>query len=195
MVRSRHPPLDLAFHPLTPKYWTDFELLFGKKGAFGGCWCMWWRLSRAQFARRHGNRNRLAMKRIVDAGAIPGIIAYSGTVPIGWCSSGPRESFPALERSRVLKRVDDLPVWSIVCFFVTRPWRTKGVTVQLIEAAINYARKHGARVIEAYPFDPRKRQPDAFVWTGLASAFRQAGFIEVLRRSPARPIMRRYLKA
>lgn len=135
------------------------------------------------------------MKRIVDAGAIPGIIAYSGTVPIGWCSSGPRESFPALERSRVLKRVDDLPVWSIVCFFVTRPWRTKGVTVQLIEAAINYARKHGARVIEAYPFDPRKRQPDAFVWTGLASAFRQAGFIEVLRRSPARPIMRRYLKA
>src|SRR4030042_48278 len=106
------------FHPLTPDRWPDFEKLFGPRGAYGGCWCMWWRLARKDFEKNQGEGNRKAMKALVEAGTIPGIIACFGKEPAGWCSVAPREDFPVLERSRVLKRLDDEPVWSIVCFFI-----------------------------------------------------------------------------
>jgi GNAT superfamily N-acetyltransferase len=183
--------LDLEFHPVTPERWTDLEKLFGKHGASGGCWCMWWRLKRSEFVEQKGEGNRKALKRIVDSGEIPGILAYANGEPVGWCSVGPRESYPALERSRVLKRVDDKPVWSIVCFFVSKPFRYKGVTLALLKAAITHVKEHGGKIVEGYPVEPKKGQtPDAFAYTGLASAFRKAGFAEVLRRSETRPIMR-----
>jgi len=181
---------DLKFYPLTSERWADFEKLFGKHGACGSCWCMWWRLKRSEFAKNKREGNKKAMKKIVDNDEIPGILAYVNKEPVGWCSVAPREAFPALERSRVLKRVDDKPVWSVVCFFVAKPFRRKGVTVKLLEAAIEHARKQGGKIIEGYPSDPRKVQPDVFVYTGLVSAFRKAGFLEVLRRSENRPIMR-----
>lgn len=110
---------------------------------------------------------------------------------MGWCSVAPREAFPALERSRVLKRVDDQPVWSVVCFFIAKPYRRQGLTVSLLKAAAEYARQAGARIVEGYPEDPKKADiPAPFAFTGLASAFLQAGFVEVLRRSATRPIMR-----
>ncbi|MBI2872510.1 MAG: GNAT family N-acetyltransferase [Chloroflexi bacterium] len=152
---------------------------------------MWWRLTRSEFAARQGQPNKEALKRIVDAGEVPGLLAYVSGQPIGWCSVGPREGYSALERSRTLKRVDDQPVWSVVCFFVARPFRRKGVTTRLLEAAIEYAKRRGARIIEGYPVEPKAgKMPDAFAYPGLASAFRKAGFVEVLRRSPVRPIMR-----
>jgi GNAT superfamily N-acetyltransferase len=96
-----------------------------------------------------------------------------------------------LSRSRVLKPVDDQPVWSVVCFFVARSQRHKGLTVKLLKAAVEYARANGARIIEGYPVEPKEgKSPDVFVYTGLFSAFKQAGFSEVLRRSETRPIMR-----
>ena len=125
---------------------------------------------------------------------MPGIIAYADRRPIAWCCIGPREEFPALERSRVLARVDDLPVWSIVCLFVARPFRGRGVSVECLKAAAEYAREKHARIVEGYPFEPTLILPAPFVWTGLASAFRKAGFKEVLRRSRTRPIMRRLLR-
>ena len=166
-------------------------MLFGERGACGGCWCMWWRLKRAQFEKQKGQRNKKALKRIVAAGQIPGLLGYAGSQPVGWCAVAPRETFSVLERSRTLKRIDDEPVWSVVCFFVARPFRRQGMTVKLLQAAVEYAGRHGAKIVEGYPMDPRKGAlPDAFAWTGLASAFRQAGFVEVLRRSASRPIMR-----
>lgn len=181
----------LAFHALTSPRWADLERLFGQRGACGGCWCMWWRLPRAHFDRQRGEKNRRALKRIVDSGEVPGILAYARGEPIGWCAVAPREAFSGLERSRILARVDGEPVWSVVCFLVARPWRRKGVTVKLIEAAVGYAGKHGARIVEGYPVEPKEgKAPDAFVWTGLARAFEEAGFMEVARRSPTRPIMR-----
>jgi GNAT superfamily N-acetyltransferase len=180
----------LAYHPLTPDRWSDFEYLFGERGACGGCWCMWWRIARSQYNQQKGEANRRAMKAIVDAGEVPGILAYDGDEPIAWCSVAPRHSFPGIERSRILKPVDNEPVWSIACFFVAKKYRRKGVSVKLLEAAVDFARKRGGRIIEGYPVDPRKDQPDAFVWTGLAAAFRKAGFREVERRSETRPIMR-----
>jgi GNAT superfamily N-acetyltransferase len=186
---------DLDSHPVTAKRWKDLEKLFGERGASGGCWCMWWRLSRSQFNKQKGVGNKKALKKIVASGEIPGILAYSNGEPIGWCSVAPRERFPVLERSRILKRIDEKPVWSVVCFFVAKPFRRKEVTIELLKAAIEYAKKCGAKIVEGYPVEPKKtKMPDVFAYTGLASAFRQAGFVEVLRRSDTRPIMRYFVR-
>jgi GNAT superfamily N-acetyltransferase len=135
------------------------------------------------------------MKRIIDSRQVPGILAYAGGQPIGWCSIGPREVYPRLERSRILKRIDEEPVWSVVCFFVSRPYRRRGIATKLLRAAVDYARKKGARIVEGYPVEPKKDQvPDLFVYHGLAASFLEAGFEEVARRSPTRPIMRLDLK-
>jgi GNAT superfamily N-acetyltransferase len=156
---------------------------------------MFWRLPRAEFEQRTGDSNRLALKAIVDSGDVPGLLAYSGGKPVGWVSLAPRPSFPVLGRSRILKPVDDRPVWSVVCFFTAKAYRRQGVTVRLLQAAADYALQHGAKILEGYPVEPRQdKAPDPFVYTGLASAFRQAGFEEVLRRSETRPIMRRVLR-
>ena len=181
----------LTFHPLTPARWADFERLFGERGACGGCWCMWWRLKRSEFEQKKGAGNKRAMKAIVRKGDVPGIIAYAGKEPVGWCAVAPREDYGTLERSRILKPVDEQPVWSVVCFFVEKAHRDTGVSVELLEAAVAHAKRHGARIVEGYPVEPKQdRMPDAFAWFGLASAFERAGFEEVARRSPTRPIMR-----
>ncbi len=186
--------LDLAVHPLTPDRWADLERLFGERGACGGCWCMWWRLARSQFARQKGEGNRQAMRALVGSGEVPGLLAYDRERPVAWISLGPRETFSALGRSRILKPVDGEPVWSVVCFFVDQRYRERGLSIQLLEAAAEYARAQGARWLEGYPVEPRKdRAPGIFVFTGLVSAFRQAGFEECARRSETRPIMRRRL--
>jgi GNAT superfamily N-acetyltransferase len=191
MARSTKNKGRLKFEPLVPKRWADLEALFGERGACGGCWCMWWRLTQTEFQKQKGQRNKAAFKKIVEASEIPGILAYANGRPVGWCAVAPREHYALLERSRTLARVDDKPVWSVTCVFVTRPFRRTGVSVQLLGAAANHARSRGASIVEGYPVEPRTdSMPDAFAWTGLVSAFRQAGFREVARRSATRPIMR-----
>ncbi len=186
----------LEFHLLTPDRWGDLEKLFGQHGACGGCWCMWWRLPRSEFMRNRGERNKEALGKIVGSGKVPGILAYTKGQPVGWCSIAPRETFPKLQRSRNLKRVDDKPVWSVVCFFVANAFRRKGVSVKLLKAALSYAAEQGATIVEGYPVEPKKgRTPDTFAYTGLASAFRKIGFAEVIRRSETRPIMRYIIRA
>jgi len=182
----------LEFHPLTPEKWADVEQLFGQRGACGGCWCMSWRLARSDFVRQRGEMNRKALKGLVYSGKIPGILAYSEGQPIGWCAVAPREAFPRLKGSRILRQVDDKPVWSVVCFFVAKAFRGKGMSVRLLDAALNHVRRQGGNIVEGYPVEPNRdwRPSDPFVYTGLASAFRRAGFVEVCRRSRTRPIMR-----
>ena len=191
MASARISPPAVECYPLTADRWPDLEALFGSRGATGGCWCMWWRVARSQFTAQRGEGNKQALKRLAEAGEALGLLAYIEGHPVGWCAVGPREGFPVLERSRILKRVDDIPVWSIVCFFVNRRHRGKGLTIALLRAAIAYAKQHGARVVEGYPVEPKtSRMPELFAYTGLASAFQRAGFVEVLRRSQTRPIMR-----
>jgi GNAT superfamily N-acetyltransferase len=176
---------------LTIDRWKDLENLFGKRGACGGCWCMWWRLKRSEFEQQKGKKNKDPLKRMVKSGQVPGILAYSEGKPVAWCSVGPRETFPALERSRVLKRIDEKPVWSVVCLFIAKRFRKKGVSAAILKAAVGYAKKKSARIVEGYPIEPKKgKWPDAFVWTGVPSAYLKAGFREVHRGSPTRPIMR-----
>jgi GNAT superfamily N-acetyltransferase len=179
--------------PLTPGRWRDLAALFGERGACGGCWCMFWRLPRAVFHRQKGRGNRDAFRKVVKRGDPPGLIAYDGTTPIGWCAIAPRDEYPALARSRILKPVDERPVWSVACLFIAKPYRRRGVSVRLLKAASAHVRRRGGRIVEGYPVEPPGRMADAFVWTGLASAFRRAGFREVARRSKTRPIMRRDL--
>lgn len=178
------------FHPLTRERWKDLEELFGQRGACGGCWCMWWRLPPRQFRRQKGEENKKALRNIVNAGEILGVLAYQNGQPIGWCAVAPRPDYPRLANSRILQAVDDQPVWSITCLFVAKAIRRRGVSVELLRAASRFAAIQGAAWVEGYPVESTKIQPDPFVYTGLASAFRQAGFKEVLRRSPSRPIMR-----
>ncbi len=183
------------FFPLTAPRWDDFETLFGKRGACGGCWCTYWRLKRSDFNAMRGEGARAVMRSIVESGEVPGILAYDGDQPVGWCAVAPRAVTPVLERSRILKPVDDQPVWSVTCFFVAKPYRRHGLTVELLKAAACYAREQGARVLEGYPSEPKKTPlPDPFIYTGIASAFRKAGFQEAARRSETRPIMRIYLE-
>jgi GNAT superfamily N-acetyltransferase len=195
MATRRAAPA-IVCRPATPSRWKDLERLFGPRGACAGCWCMWPRLTSAEFARGRGARNRRALRRLVTSGARPGIIAYRGRVPVGWCAVAPREAFGRLERSRVMARVDDRPVWSVPCFFVAPEARRGDVTTSLLEAAVEHAAKCGARLVEGYPYDTGgRRLADAFVWFGLAPTFERAGFTEVARRSKSRPIMRRAVRA
>jgi GNAT superfamily N-acetyltransferase len=182
----------LEILPVTAERWSDLAALFGPRGACGGCWCMHWRLTSREYEAGKGAVNRRALQETVAAGPAPGLLAYDAGQPTGWCAVGPRATFARLVRSRILAPVDDRPVWSVVCFYVDRDHRGRGVTVALLEAATRYAAAQGARIVEGYPVEPRNENvPPVFAFTGLASAFRRAGFREVARRSPTRPIMRR----
>jgi GNAT superfamily N-acetyltransferase len=184
----------LTFRPATPSRWRDLETLFGDRGACGGCWCMAWRLPPRAFKEGKGRGNKRALKKLVTDGPAPGVLAYVGRTPIGWCAIAPRTEYSFLARSRVLRPVDDQRVWSISCLFVLKPWRRQGVSVRLLDAAVAYAARRRAKIVEGYPTVPYERRvPDPFLWTGTPSAFRKAGFTEVARRSGARPIVRRHI--
>lgn len=179
------------FYPVTKINWKDFENLFGEKGACAGCWCMYWRMRRKDYDLQRGSGTKRIMKNLVNNGTVPGIIAYDNNKPVGWCSVAPREDFPVLENSRVLKRIDEKPVWSIVCFFIRKEFRKKGLSLELLNAAITFVKMNKGKIIEGYPVEPKSgKTADVFAWTGLASAFRKAGFKELERRSETRPIMR-----
>ncbi len=183
--------IHLECKPLTTSRWRDFEALFGPRGACAGCWCMFWKLPNKEFQALAYDGNRAAQKSIVQAGGVPGLLAYDGQEAVGWIAVELREEYPRLARSRVLKPVDAQPVWSVTCFFTRRDHREQGVSVALLKASIEHVRKHRGKIVEGYPVEPRTgKLPAPFVYMGLASAFREAGFTEVARRSETRPIFR-----
>lgn len=181
--------------PATPERWEDLARLFGARGACAGCWCMWWRRTPAAWTAGKGAGNRRALRRLVESDRPPGVIAYEGDEPVGWCALAPREDYVRLASARTLKPIDETPVWSVTCFFVARSHRRRGVTVALLNGAASFAARCGARMLEGYPVEPRKGNlPDVFAWTGLPGAFRKAGFVEAARPAATRPIMRRALR-
>lgn len=184
----------LKIHPVTATRWNDFERLFGEHGAYSGCWCMFFRLRSAEFARRAGRGNKRDMKKLVRANEAPGLLAYIGREPVGWVALAPREKYLHLEYSRTLKRVDDQPVWSVTCFFVAKPYRRKGVMAPLLCAAVEYAAKHGAQIVEAYPIESDSELTGYHGYTGIASVFRKAGFVRVRQVSRGQAIMRYAIK-
>ena len=183
---------EIAVRAVSPDCWADFEQLMGPRGGSGGCWCMLWRCSKKVFDAGKQAQNRTAMKEIIESGERPGVMAYDGDVPVAWCQVAPRTVFKRLEGSRVLRPVDQEPVHVISCFLIARTHRRQGISIRLIEAAMSLAADKGATIVEGYPIDPAtKPYPATYAWTGLKAAFDAAGFTEVARRSPSRPIMRR----
>ena len=187
--------MKLAVLPVTPARWPDLEAIFAARGCSvaRGCWCMAYRRSGALVVpkgKRRADVNRVALKRLVDSGTPPGLIAYRGREPVGWISIGPREDYAKLVRSPVMKAVDDKPVWSVICFVVPAEHRGQGVARALLAGAVAYARKRGATLVEAYPVDKPGRSADVNMWFGAKSMYDRAGFREVARRKPARPIVR-----
>lgn len=177
-----------------PATWDGFESVMGEKGGCGGCWCMLWRQSAKAMAAGQGDGNRHAMQTRFDAPVPSGVIAWSDETPVGWLQIASRGEFPRLETSRVLQPVDNAPVWSVTCFLVDKRWRRHGVSKALLDGACAFARKQGATIVEGYPVAPSKTPyPSVYAWVGFASTFLKAGFQEVARRSPTRPIMRRHL--
>ena len=188
--------MDYLIVPLTPDRWPHLEQLFGPRGACAGCWDMWYRIKRSTWESQKGEGNREAFRQIVESGAVPGLLAYNGGKAVGWVAIEPREAYPVLARSTVLKPVDDQPAWAITCFFIASSHRREGLTSQLAQAAVDHALSHGARIIEAYPIEPRTADaPDFYLFTGIPSMFERLGFVEVARRSPSRPIMRYTLQS
>jgi RimJ/RimL family protein N-acetyltransferase len=173
---------NLSFYPLTPQHWDDFVTLFGPNGAYGGCWCMFWRETRQEFSQKCGAGNKEAMHELVKSGVIPGIIGYQDDTPLVWCAVTPREDFSSLERSRNLKRLDDQPVWSIVCFYIAKSARNAGLMTTAIRAAVAYARENGAKIVEAYPNDIHSHHSPDDLYMGNLSAFLKAGFVELEAR-------------
>jgi len=179
-------------HPVTKERWPDLVELFDRP-IVRTCFCMFYRKDGAGTGA--GQQNRRAMKALVDRGAVPGLIGYDNGVPVAWVSLGPREDYAKLRRSPVMKPVDDRPVWSIVCFFVDRNARGKGLSERMLRAAVDHARSNGARLLEAYPVDKGERSHPDDLFFGARSMFDRAGFREVARRKPDRPVVRKALRS
>lgn len=181
----------LKIRRLTPDLWPPLEDLFGPKGACNNCWCMYWRIG-AAYRKQPLGKNKAALHQIVKTGPPPGLIAFEGDKAVGWCQLTPREALPWLDRTSRLKRVDDLPVWSLSCFYIRIGYRRKGVASALIAAAIKAAKRAKAPALEAYPLDADRTPSTSH--TGYATTFARAGFKTVACYTSPRPIMRHNLK-
>ena len=188
--------MKLSVRPLTAQNWTDLESVFNARGCSvaRGCWCMYYRHSGAPTELPGGVKrsqaNRAELKALVKAGKPIGLIGYRGKEPVGWVSFAPREDYAKLARSPVLKPVDDKAVWSIICFVVPAEHRDQGVARALLDAVVAFAKKAGVPLLEAYPVDKAARSGDENMWFGAKSMFDAAGFKEVARRKPERPVVR-----
>jgi len=182
----------LEVNPLTPDRWEDFEALFNTMGKHAGCWCMWWRIPNKEWDAGEGNKQR--MKNLVFGGVETGLLGYHDGKPIGWVSLAPRTDYQRFARAsaNTYQSPDDKPVWSVVCFYVHPDFRRRSVSTQMLQAAIAYAQVHGATLLESYPNDLNagKKPAASNLNMGTIELFDRAGFVEVARNHPAKPIMR-----
>ncbi len=186
----------LEIVPLTPDRWDDVAALFGEGGDPKTCWCMYWRLRSKDWSFANAAATRDGLHALVDEGRdpAPGLLAYRGGRAVGWVSVAPREDYERLTNSRVRPKIDDTPVWSVVCFVVSKTARREGLTTPLLAAATAYAADHGAPALEAYPVDPGDgRVPAALGYTGILSTFETAGFEVVQRIDSPQSTVRRVI--
>ncbi len=184
--------MDYVISRLTAERWPALEDLFGPAGASNGCWCMYWRIGPRYHDRPRAD-NRQDLRHLAASRRPPGLLAFDGDLAVGWCQLAPRAELAWLSRAPYLRPPDDLPVWSIPCFFVRRAYRRRGVMEALIPAAADEAAAAGAPALEAYPVDTTVPGHTRNLFPGVASAFARHGFQVIIRRRPDRPVMRRQL--
>jgi predicted GNAT family acetyltransferase len=188
----------LRIAPLTPDLWPAFERLFGPNGACSGCWCIHWRVPRADYVAWRGPQAKAFFKRRVMKGPPPGVLAFDGEEAVGWLQIGPRADTPQWNSTRrVTAPLDendaaDERVWGATCFYIKTSARGQGVMSALLKGGVAYARANGARFVEACPIDGRVGSVDAYV--GLMPVFERANFKEIARRKANRPLMRLALR-
>ena len=187
-------PVKYIVRPLTPDLWPSFEQLFGKSGACNGCWCIYWLIG-PEYNKRPRDKNKSAFRRLVKRGPPPGLLAFDGEAPVGWCLLAPRNSLKWLDSRPSIRRIAGDRVWSIPCFFVHRQYRKRGVTSALIAAAVTAAKRAGGSSLECYPIEADAPGASGNLFTGVASTFARAGFKTIGRRGSRSPIMRRLLRA
>lgn len=197
ITMSEAPAETFAVVPLTPERWEDLVLVFGKnRGIQCQCWCMYWRLPRAEFDKAQGAKARKLFHSRVDAGPPPGLLAYVDGEPAGWIQVGPRADVPNWNGPRRVSAptdecaAGDPAVWAVSCFVTRVGWRRRGISTALLSAAVEFARNGGAQVLEACPVDTEVKRNPISLYHGVASSFRRAGFTEVARRREDRPLMR-----
>lgn len=183
---------DLSVVPVTPDRWADLEALFGRRGAYSGCWCMWFRQTTAEWEAAGAGGRRAELSALVGDGRRPGLLAYRDGRPVGWVAVAPRAEHHRLTspRARAYRPLDDTPTWVVTCFYVAAGQRKTGVATRLLDAAVEFAAANGATVVEGYPVDDAGPQTDSHAFTGTLPMFARAGFVEV-QRSYGRPLVRR----
>jgi len=184
--------MGVTIHPLTATWWPALEDLFGPAGASNGCWCMYWRIG-PRYRERPRADSKHDLEQLAASRRPPGLLAFDGGIAVGWCELAPRTDLGWLAHTQHLRPVDDLPVWSIPCFYIRRTHRRQGVMDALIEAALPVAASAGAPAVEAYPVDTAVPGHTGNLFPGVASAFTRHGFRVVARRKPDRPVMRKGL--
>lgn len=189
-VARSHAAADLQYHPVTRLRLPDLKRFASEHGKFAYCSCMRWRMTSSEYRNSSKEERGDALHARVLEGEATGILAYDGDHPIGWCSVGPRESYAALERYRALPRIDEEAVWSVVCFFVDRRYRRRGLTLGLLNAAVDYAASKGANFVEGYPVNPNA---PSYTYMGSPETFRRAGFENVTPQGQTRIVMRRQI--
>jgi len=188
-------------HPATPERWNDLVTVFGRRGKDPSwCWCQR-RLGTSEVEPGGPVNNRSALQQeIGDAGVPPGVIAYVDNGPVGWSRVGPRDYLPGVRSNRALVRVLpelDASVWWVTCFVVDSRHRRAGIGGALLQADVELARDHGASAVEGHPVDvsalKATKVSGSAIFTGTVALFTAAGFVEVGRTGPTRPVMRRKL--
>jgi len=186
----------------TPDRWDDVVTVFGRRGRDPSwCWCrLFLRPPGGPTVSESRPNNRDALRReIAHATVAPGLLAYADDQPVGWTRVGPRSDFPRVNGNRALARVltEDPGVWWVTCFVVESRYRRSGVGTTLLESAVEFARDHGATAVEGHPVDvPALRAAQvsgSAIFTGTVAMFSAAGFSEVARTYPTRPVMRRVM--
>ena len=166
-------------HPVTPDRFDDYADIVNPNRREVACWCLSHRLRAADIRELGGDgsdQRERAMRALCERDVPPGVVTYRDSVPVGWCNIGPRADIPRLVHSALIRPVDDVPVWSIVCVVVRGGHRRQGVVGHLLEGAAAHAAAHGAPAVEAYPVDPVGRMDTTMAFVGTRSMFERAGF-------------------
>jgi GNAT superfamily N-acetyltransferase len=186
----------IQYSPLSIETWEDLVKLFEGHGNPGYCWCTYWRLSSKEYGRSSRTERKQVLHNYVSQGLPTGILGYLDGRVIGWCSVAPRNTYERIERSRTIPRLDGEKIWSIVCFYLDRSVRGRDFSIELLRAAVEYATRLGAEVVEAYPIEPSHDEDGnwqpakSYRFMGYRSTFERAGFRDITPEGSARLVMR-----